>query len=167
MCHTASRMCTLLTYYSRQGRRDALAKHFRRGVNKYGFACISADYRLAPQASVNEILDDVRDCISFIREDLESHVDDGAIDVSRLAVSGSSAGGYLALLAGLYADPKPNVILPIYPISDPHGTFFTNPQPPPMNRYAPPKEEMAPYLDPNAGQVANCGPMGEDSRMHM
>lgn len=86
----------------------------RRGVQKYGYACVSADYRLAPQASVGEILDDVKDCIKFIRNELSSHVDKGVLDVSRLAVSGSSAGGYLALLAGLYADPKPNVILPIY-----------------------------------------------------
>lgn len=139
----------------------------RRGVQKYGYACVSADYRLAPQASVGEILEDVKDCIAFIRKELSGHADRGALDVSRLAVSGSSAGGYLALLAGLYADPKPNVILPIYPITDPLGTFFTNPQPPPMGRYSPSKEEMAPYLDPKANQVANCGPLGEDARMHM
>lgn len=95
----------------RQGRRDALAKHMRCGVQKYGYACVSADYRLAPQASVGEILEDVKECIHFIRKELPSHTDEGALDVSRLAVSGSSAGGYLALLAGLYANPKPNVIL--------------------------------------------------------
>lgn len=86
----------------------------RRGVQKYGYACISADYRLAPQVSVGEIREDVKDCIKFIREKLSSHVHKDALDTSRLAVSGSSAGGYLSLLAGLYAEPKPNVILPIY-----------------------------------------------------
>lgn len=139
----------------------------RRGVQKYGYACVSADYRLAPQANVSEILDDVKDCIKFIRNDLSSHAGKGALDPSRLAVSGSSAGGYLALLAGLYAEPKPNVILPIYPITDPLGTFFTNPQPPPMGRYSPSKEEMAPFLDPKADQIANTGLLGEDTRMHM
>lgn len=139
----------------------------RRGVQKYGYACVSADYRLAPQANVGEILDDVKDCIKFIRNELSSHVGKNVLDVSRLAVSGSSAGGYLALLAGLYAEPKPNALLPIYPISDPLGTFFTNPQPPPMGRYSPSKEEMAPYLDANADQIANCGLLGEDARMHM
>jgi len=150
-----------------QGRRDALARHMRRGVQKYGYACVSADYRLAPQVSVKDILEDVKDCINFIRKELPSHLESGALDVSRLAVSGSSAGGYLALLAGLYAEPKPNVILPIYPITDPLGTFFTNPQPPPMGRYSPSKDEMAPYLDAKAESAANCGPVGQDARSHM
>lgn len=152
----------------RQGHRSQLASYMRKGVQKYGFACISADYRLAPQVSVKDILQDVKDCIAFIRNDLSSHVDHGAVDVSRIAVSGSSAGGYLALLAGLYVDPKPNVILPIYPITDPLGTFFTNPQPPPMGRHVASKEEMAPFLDPKAEAVANCTPNPEeDARMHM
>ena len=42
-----------------QGSRELLAPHFRRGVQKYGFACVAADYRLAPQTGVEEILQDV------------------------------------------------------------------------------------------------------------
>lgn len=100
--------------FNRQGRRDAAVPHMRRGMQKYGYAYVSADYRLAPQASVADIRDDVLDCVKFVREKLSSHVEKDAIDPSRLAVAGSSAGGYLCLLAGLYADPKPTVIMPIY-----------------------------------------------------
>ena len=139
----------------------------RSGVQKYGFACVSADYRLAPQVSVKDILQDVKDCIAFVRDGLSQQVKNGALDVSRLAVSGSSAGGYLAFLAGLYVDPKPNVIMPIYPITDPLGTFFTNPQPSPMGRYVPSKEEVAPYLDLKSDPVVNCGPAPEDMRGNM
>ena len=140
----------------------------RKGVQKYGFACISADYRFAPQVHVKDILDDVKDCISFIRNDLSKHVDKDAIDPSRLAVSGSSAGGYLALLAGLYADPKPNVILPIYPITDPLGWFFITSQPPPFGRKLLEEKDLAAYLDPKAEPVTNCTPDAEkDDRMHM
>lgn len=138
-----------------QGHRNALAPHMRRAASKHNLCVISADYRLAPQANISEIASDVYDCVKFIRTDLTSQLDEAQVDVSRLAVSGSSAGGYLALLAGINIEPKPNVIVPIYPITDPLGTFFTNPQPPPMGRPPVERETVAEFLDPNAAQVAN------------
>ncbi|KAF2486595.1 Alpha/Beta hydrolase protein [Neohortaea acidophila] len=150
-----------------QGRRDSCPPHVRKAVEKYGIAVASADYRLAPQVSVADIRDDVLDCIKFIREELPSHVKPHAIDVSRLAVSGASAGGYLTLLAGLYANPKPQVILPIYAITDPLGVFFTNPQPAFMGRRIPSKEEMAEYLDRNAVPSTSSGQPDVDPRGHM
>lgn len=138
-----------------QGHKGQLAPHMRRATKKYRLAVISADYRLAPQASVQEILEDVEDGIKFIRTQLSSQVGEGVLDVSRLAVSGSSAGGYLALLAGIYVNPKPKVILPIYPITDPLGTFFTNPQPPPMGRKLVEQGDLTEFLDPKAAQVAS------------
>lgn len=151
----------------RQGNRNQLAPYMRRAFQAFHFVCISADYRLAPQARIEEILEDVKDCVAFIRNELTSYLESGLVDVSRLAISGSSAGGYLALLAGLYLDPKPQVVMPIYPISDPHGTFFVNSQPAPMQRYLASREELAEYLDPKAERVANCGPLPDDKRMHM
>ncbi|KXT06552.1 hypothetical protein AC579_1176 [Pseudocercospora musae] len=138
-----------------QGHRSQLAPWMRRSPEKYKIAVVSADYRLAPQAGISEICDDVHDCIKFIRSSLSSHVPSDSIDTTKVAVSGSSAGGYLTLLAGLYVDPKPNVILPIYPITDPLGTFFTNPQPPPLGRSMVSREDLKEYLDPNGPQVAN------------
>ena len=110
----------------RQGHRHQIAAWMRKAPQQHGIAVISADYRFAPQVHVKEIVEDVKDCIVFIRTSLALQLDD-KIDGSRLAVSGSSAGGYLALFAGLYVDPKPNVILPIYPITDPLGWFFITP----------------------------------------
>lgn len=128
----------------------------RRAVQKHKLAVISADYRFAPQIGIADILEDVQDAVNFIRKDLSSHLDSqDAVDVSKLAVSGSSAGGYLALLAGLYINPKPDVILPIYPITDPLGTFFANPQPPAMGRELVSADSLAEFLDPNAPAVAN------------
>ncbi|KAL3492443.1 Alpha/Beta hydrolase protein [Aspergillus germanicus] len=149
-----------------QGRRDTIAPHMRAGVEKNRYIAISADYRLAPQVGVAEILEDVRDCIAFIRTELPSILGDKA-DVSRLAVSGSSAGGYLALLAGLYIEPKPKVIVPIYPITDPLGAFFTTPQPIPEGKHAASKDEMAPYLDPNAPVTTSSGRSPADPRGYM
>lgn len=71
------------------------------------------------------------------------------LDTTRIAVSGSSAGGYLALLAGLATGPvKPKVILPIYPITDPLGIFFTTPQKHPAGHIE--RAALEPYLDPKA-----------------
>ncbi|KAK4634088.1 hypothetical protein CLAFUW4_01418 [Fulvia fulva] len=150
-----------------QGHRSSLAPHMRNAVKKHNLAVISADYRLAPQATVQEILEDVQDCVEFIREKLSGQVGEGVLDTTRIAVSGSSAGGYLALLAGLYVEPKPNVIAPIYPITDPLGTFFTNPQPPAMGRPFVERDEVAEFLDPKAPQVASNDSNSARSKMYI
>ncbi|KAG8159201.1 hypothetical protein KVR01_010862 [Diaporthe batatas] len=139
-----------------QGSRDVVAPHHLNGVTKHGYALISADYRLSPQASVGEVLDDVKDCLAWgiteLPKELAAAGNNNGIllDTTRIAVSGSSAGGYLALLAGLYATGpvKPKVVLPIYPITDPLGTFFTTPQKHPAGHIE--RATMEPYLDPKA-----------------
>ncbi|KAK5122582.1 hypothetical protein LTR85_003845 [Meristemomyces frigidus] len=144
-----------------QGVRRSVTPHMLQAVSKYNIALISADYRLAPQVGVAEIFEDVKDCVAFIRSRLDKFAGEGVVDTTRLAVSGSSAGGYLAFLAGLYIEPKPKVILPIYPITDPLGTFFTTSQPHPFGGGRTDPEPLAEFLDPNAEVVANSA---EDSK---
>ena len=147
-----------------QGSRANVAPHMLNGVNKHGYALISADYRLAPQVSVAEILTDVQDCMKFIRDTITNQVNPGLIDTSRIAVSGSSAGGYLALLAGLYAEVKPKVILPIYPITNPLGRFFTNPQPHPDGHVD--RSVVAPFLDRSAEVMADNDKESKRNKMY-
>jgi acetyl esterase/lipase len=149
-----------------QGKRTSVAPHMLGAVEKYNLAVVSADYRLAPQVGVKDIYEDVRDCVAFIRDQLPKKVGDGVIDASRLAVSGSSAGGYLAFLAGLYVDPKPKVILPIYPITDPLGSFFTTSQPPAMGGSEPDLEAVKPYTDRSADVVAYNEPDSKRNGMY-
>ncbi|KAK4552940.1 hypothetical protein LTR86_010072 [Recurvomyces mirabilis] len=149
-----------------QGKRNSVTPHMLRAVSKYNIALVSADYRLAPQVGVAEIYEDVKDCIAFIRKDLPKRAGGGVVNVERLAVSGSSAGGYLALLAGLYVEPKPKVILPIYPITDPSGLFFTTSQPPALGGGEPDMEGVKPYTDSNAEVVANNESGSERSQMY-
>jgi acetyl esterase/lipase len=112
-----------------QGSRKVFAPQLLRSVEKYKLALVTADYRLAPQVGIEEIYHDVMDCVEFIREGLAKKLEDPtAIDPEHLAVAGSSAGGLLALIAGLYVEPKPQVILAMYPITDPLGTFFKSDQ---------------------------------------
>jgi len=139
-----------------QGRRSTVAPHMLRAISKHNVAVISADYRLAPQVGVADIFDDVKDVVTYIRDGrLAKKMGEGVLDTSRLAISGSSAGGYLAFLSGLYLDPKPKVILPIYPIADPLGTFFTTPQPHPFGGPPPKLDALAPFIDPNSAVMTD------------
>lgn len=150
-----------------QGHRNALAPHMKKAASKHNLCVISADYRLAPQATVAEIASDVYDSIDYIRNKLTSNLRGETVDVSRLAVSGSSAGGYLALLAGINVDPKPNAIVPIYPITDPLGSFFTTAQSPAMGRPFVEREEVAEFLEPEAAVVSNNGPGDSRGKMYV
>lgn len=154
-----------------QGHREKVAPHMLESANKYSHALISADYRLAPQVGVQDIFADIQECIAFIRNpdglaaNLKGVTAPGTVDTTRLAVSGSSAGGYLALLAGLYVEPKPQVILPIYPITDPLGTFFTTSQPG-SSQKGDINATVQPFLDRNATAAANNEPGSSRGNMY-
>jgi acetyl esterase/lipase len=50
-----------------QGTRSVFAPHLLRSVEKYQHALVTADYRLVPQVGIEDIDEDVMDCIDFIR----------------------------------------------------------------------------------------------------
>jgi len=152
------------------GSRTSAPPHFRRAANKYNICLVSVDYRLAPQAPLKDILEDVRDSITWTREELPAIVKANGgpeLDKNRLGVSGSSAGGYITLLAGLSisgVSPPPKVLLPIYPITNPLGPFFVTPQRPLWyltDGNIITHEELATHLDLKAaplGAYPNPGP---------
>jgi acetyl esterase/lipase len=99
-------------------------------------AFVSADYRLAPQANLNLILEDTVDAIAYVRDTLPAKVDN-RIDPRKLAISGGSAGGWLALLAGIPVEgvvgalvPPPTCVVAIYPITDVDTPFYITKQRP-------------------------------------
>lgn len=127
-----------------QGNKENLPPHFRRlPTYDYGgtnVAVISPNYRLAPQVPILEILEDVTVLLNYVRTKLNSKIgEDHRIDTERICLSGGSAGGYLALIAGLKM-PK-NVsdeqvggyegeggikcIAPFYPITDLTDAFWS------------------------------------------
>lgn len=57
-----------------------------------GIACAVPDYRLAPEASITDIIRDCRRALAY----LWHNADDLGIDRGRIIVTGSSAGGHLA-----------------------------------------------------------------------
>ncbi|CCG83333.1 protein of unknown function [Taphrina deformans PYCC 5710] len=144
-----------------QGSRKTAPPHLLRGVENQEYCLISADYRLAPQASVADIVDDALDALRFVRRQLSFRLDANAIHANDIAVSGSSAGGYLALLLAL-RDSKLRSCLAIYPITDPLGDFFVTSQPTPAYE----KAQVQPFLDENAPVMSCNDPSSARNKMY-
>lgn len=83
--------------------------------NAAGYVVVSPDYRLAPEVTVKEVLDDVRDAYSWMRTQGPDLL---GIDPSRIAVMGHSAGGYLSLMCGSFLQPRPKAIVSYYGYGD-------------------------------------------------
>lgn len=77
-----------------------------------GIAFISADYRLLCPCTGLDQIDDVQALFRFLSGDVNSHLPQGlSINPSKIALAGVSAGGYIASLAALYAEPRPVAML--------------------------------------------------------
>ena len=88
------------------------------------FVVVSLDYRLAPQVKLPEIIADVRDGLTWVRE---SGREQFSADTSRMLVAGASAGGYLALMSGIVIDPPPKAIVSYWGFGDIDGDWTTKP----------------------------------------
>ncbi|KAJ7076376.1 Alpha/Beta hydrolase protein [Mycena belliarum] len=147
-----------------QGTRKGTAPHHTLAPARHGLCIVSADYRLAPQTRLPGILADCKAAMDFVRSAAFARATGNRVDASKMVLSGSSAGGWLALLAGTgigYAAcglelPSPvSGIAALYPISDLSDPFWTTKQHPVS--YMPrvvPDDEVAPFLDPAADKVA-------------
>ncbi len=76
-----------------------------------GFHAFVLTYSTARDAGGNQPLQEVSWAIGYIRE----HAEEWNIDPEKIAVCGFSAGGHLALSAGLLAENKPNAMILGYP----------------------------------------------------
>jgi len=93
------------------GNRDlGLNNDIKEKLLKENYAVVSADYRLAPETKLSDILTDVKDIIKWLRKNGFQQFN---IDTNRIAVAGGSAGGYLALTTGFEKTNAPNAIVAI------------------------------------------------------
>jgi len=95
-------------------------------VLEKGYLFISADYRLLPEATGHDILEDVKDVFSFITKETTTFNDGKGgpvwkVKKDAIIASGASAGGFCAYLAAIHAEPKPISVLTIYGVG---GDFF-------------------------------------------
>lgn len=135
-----------------QGNKENLPPHLRRlparplGTKGEHAIVISPNYRLAPQAPILDILADVDAAVNYTRTKLDARLAAKGIlarvDPDRIVLSGGSAGGYIALMAGLPVPPgvadadvggyrgstglgfTPRGIAPFYPITDLEHAFW-------------------------------------------
>jgi acetyl esterase/lipase len=91
-----------------------------------GYTVVSVDYRLAPETKLPAIVGDLRDACQWIREEGPGLFN---ADAQSMAVIGHSAGGYLALMAGLVVKPPPRALVSFYGYGDIIGAWYSQPDP--------------------------------------
>jgi acetyl esterase/lipase len=91
-----------------------------------GYTIIAIDYRLAPQAKLQQIIEDLEDAYRWVRADGPKLF---RIDPNRIAVVGHSAGGYLALMAGFVLLPRPKAVVSFSGYGDISGAWYSRPDP--------------------------------------
>ena len=103
-----------------------------------GYTVIAIDYRLAPQAKLPQIIEDLEDAHRWVRTVGPKLF---RIDPNRVAVVGPSAGGYLALIAGFVLAPPPKAVVSFYGYGDISGAWYSRPDPFHNRQPSVPKEE--------------------------
>ena len=132
---------------------------------KHNLCLVSPDYRLAPQTRIPGILADAKAALDFLSTEEFKDATQQRVDSSRVVLSGSSAGGWLSLLAGTgigfeacgLSVPRPvRGIAALYPITDLLDSFWKTKQRPVsyMDRVID-SAEVAPFLDPSAPKTSS------------
>ena len=107
------------------GHRQAVENHpMLPALLAAGCVVVSIDYRLAPETKLPALIEDIEDAFRWVREKGPALF--GA-DPERIAASGGSAGGYLALIAGYRVKPRPKVIFAEMSYGDLIGSWQLSP----------------------------------------
>ncbi len=106
------------------GHRGQVPRRVKEHMLGAGYTLVSVDYRLAPETKLPPIIQDVEDAFRWIRRDGPRLFN---IDVTRVAVIGGSAGGYLTLTSGFRVKPRPAVLLSLWGYGDLIGDWYSKP----------------------------------------
>jgi acetyl esterase/lipase len=107
-----------------RGHREWVWQDLFRQLLDAGNVVVSIDYRLAPETLLPEIIADVEDAFSWVRERGSTLF---AGDPDRLAVMGMSAGGYLTLVTGHRVEPAPMALVSYCGYGDLVGDWYSQP----------------------------------------
>ncbi|MFK9090370.1 alpha/beta fold hydrolase [Bacillus salipaludis] len=105
------------------GTREEINEEMIKLYTDNGIALFSIDYRLAPGTKLPDILKDIQDALQWLETEGPKQF---SIDPHRIAVIGSSAGGFLALSTGTFTH-KPRAIVSFYGYGDLVGKWATTP----------------------------------------
>jgi acetyl esterase/lipase len=108
------------------GNREVLPPEQLNRYLQLGCAVVSIDYRLAPEAKIKFIIEDLQDAYKWVREKGPELF---RIDPERIAVIGHSAGGYLTLMTGFCVSPRPKALVSFYGYGDIAGKWYSRPDP--------------------------------------
>lgn len=133
------------------GSRDRIDPPLKKMLLEAGYTIVSADYRLAPETKLPALIEDIEDAYQWVRQQGPELYN---VSTKRIAVMGSSAGGYLALTAGFRAKPRPAVVVSIAGYGDLVGSWVSRPSPHPRHH----KRTMT---DAEADKVMNGPPISE------
>ncbi|WP_230199449.1 alpha/beta hydrolase [Bacillus ndiopicus] len=105
------------------GEKEEISDDLIQLYTNNGYGLFSINYRLAPETKIEHILDDVQDALNWLTTEGPKEF---SIDASKIAVIGSSAGGFLALSTGIFAT-KPRAIVSFYGYGDISADWATKP----------------------------------------
>lgn len=91
------------------------------GFIRRGYHLVAHNYRLAPQARLDDQLADCLESVAWCRANLASILGADKVDVDRYVLCGESAGGSLVTLMGLHLHlhgPPPRAIVDVYGVVD-------------------------------------------------
>ncbi|GFF57384.1 probable carboxylesterase 120 [Aspergillus udagawae] len=114
---------------------------------------VSPNYRLLPESSVLEVLEDVEDHWQWLHQSLPillQRETNGTVkaDLSRIMTIGDSAGGYLCLQMGLNHPDEIRAVNAVYPLVNPKAPYFSSGQERPVfNLPAYPPDTLRLHLD--------------------
>lgn len=135
------------------GGRDDIPAEQADFYTRHGYTVVSPDYRLAPETRLDGIIEDIMDVYGWIRKEGPGLF---ALDPGHIFVAGHSAGGYLALTAGHYMEPRPRALVSFYGYGDIAGAWLNRPDPF-YGTIAPVPENQARSSVQYGGQPVVCG----------
>jgi acetyl esterase/lipase len=106
------------------GHRDTVPPWLLEACSRNGWAVVSIDYRLAPEAKLTDIVADVEDAFAWLRG---AGPEPPPGIAGPIGVVGESAGGYLALVSGFRVRPRPAAIVSLWGYGDLIGEWYSRP----------------------------------------